>query len=102
MRGQPPEPKCKLCNDTGEQRYWEGRWRDEKAENERLRAALERMMIGGNHIATYRTDRWPDYGATPDLAMTVLGLGREYDMWCCWNAIMCARDSVNQQKAGEK
>lgn len=32
---------CKLCNDTGEQRYWEGRWRDEKAENERLRAALK-------------------------------------------------------------
>lgn len=34
-------PKCNLCNDTGEQRYWEGRWRDEKAENERLRAALD-------------------------------------------------------------
>ncbi len=32
---------CKFCNDTGEQRYWEGRWRDEKAENERLRAALK-------------------------------------------------------------
>ena len=31
---------CKLCNDTGEQRYWEGRWRDEKAENERLMAVL--------------------------------------------------------------
>lgn len=29
-----------LCNDTGEQRYWDGRWRDEKAENEKLRAAL--------------------------------------------------------------
>jgi hypothetical protein len=25
----------------GAERYWEGRWRDEKAENERLRAALE-------------------------------------------------------------
>lgn len=37
-------PKCKLCNDTGEQRYWEGRWRDEKAENELLRAALEKII----------------------------------------------------------
>lgn len=25
----------------GAKRYWEGRWRDEKAENDRLRAALE-------------------------------------------------------------
>lgn len=32
---------CKLCNDTGDQRYWEGRWRDERAENERLRVALK-------------------------------------------------------------
>jgi hypothetical protein len=32
---------CPLCNDTGDQRYWEGRWRDEKAENERLRAEIE-------------------------------------------------------------
>lgn len=31
---------CPLCNDTGNQRYWEGRWRDEKAENERLRDHL--------------------------------------------------------------
>lgn len=22
---------CPLCNDTGEQRYWEGRWRDADA-----------------------------------------------------------------------
>lgn len=25
------------------ERYWEGRWRDEKAKNERLREALERV-----------------------------------------------------------
>jgi hypothetical protein len=35
---------CKLCNDTGEQRYWEARWRDEKAEIERLRAALRDLV----------------------------------------------------------
>jgi hypothetical protein len=33
---------CPRCHDTGEQRYWEGRWRDEKAENERLQKKLER------------------------------------------------------------
>lgn len=42
---------CKLCNDTGEQRYWEGRWRDEKAENERLRAALGALRFGLKDIA---------------------------------------------------
>jgi hypothetical protein len=36
---------CKLCNDTGDQRYWEGRWRDEKAENERLLAALTEARL---------------------------------------------------------
>lgn len=33
--------RCPLCNDTGEQRYWEGRWRDEAAQNDRLRFALQ-------------------------------------------------------------
>lgn len=35
---------CPLCNDTGDQRYWEGRWRDEKADNERLRTALKELV----------------------------------------------------------
>ena len=32
---------CPLCNDTGDQRYWEGRWRDADAENAKLRVALK-------------------------------------------------------------
>jgi hypothetical protein len=31
---------CPLCNDTGEQRYWEARWRDADAENKKLRGEL--------------------------------------------------------------
>ena len=31
---------CPLCNDTGDQRYWEGRWRDADAEIAKLRARL--------------------------------------------------------------
>jgi hypothetical protein len=34
------KPTCTVCNGTGDQRYWEGRWRDEAAENDRLRLAL--------------------------------------------------------------
>lgn len=37
------KPNCPLCNDTGEQRYWEGRWRDEYARAERLRLELEKI-----------------------------------------------------------
>jgi hypothetical protein len=44
------EPTCKLCNDTGEQRYWEGRWRDERAENERLRADCRRLVAHWNEF----------------------------------------------------
>ena len=71
---------------------WEKIVKDLAAENERLHEIIERMGIGVNHIATYRTDKWPDYGTPCDAALEKLGAGREYDMWCCWNAAMCARD----------
>lgn len=38
---------------------------DAEAEIEQLRAALERTQIGVNHIANYRTEKWPDYGTDP-------------------------------------
>jgi hypothetical protein len=66
-------------------------------EIERLRAACERMMIGGNHIALYKTDRWPDPGTDCLVALETLHAGREYDMWCCWNAIMCARRALEDK-----
>ena len=68
-------------------------------EIERLCNALDRVMIANNHIANHRTDRWPAYpldGLTRaqqcDHALRVLGAGRDYDMWCCWSAIMQIRD----------
>jgi len=68
--------------------------REAADEIERLQAACDRMMIGGNHIATYRTERWPDPGTDHEVALETLGAGREYDMWCCWNAIMEARRAL--------
>lgn len=65
-----------------------------RAKAERLQAAVTKMAIGVNHIATYKTDQWPAYGARHELALQALGAGREYDMWCCWNAAMCARDEL--------
>lgn len=68
---------------------------------EKLRAALYRVMIGGNHLATWRSDRWPDYdldGLTREQqcenALRILGATPEYDMWVCWSLIMQVRDEV--------
>jgi hypothetical protein len=63
-------------------------------EIERLRAALERALIGGNHIALYKTDAWPDPDTDPMVALEKLGPGRPYDMWCCWSALMIARRAL--------
>lgn len=35
---------CKLCNDTGDQRYWEGRWRDDQKVIAALREALRYVL----------------------------------------------------------
>lgn len=70
--------------------------KDAADEIERLRAALTKTQIGVNHIATYRTDKWPGYGTDHEVALERLGAGREYDMWCCWNAAMTARDELAQ------
>lgn len=65
-----------------------------ETKNERLTAALDRCLVGGNHIATYRTDRWPEIGSDHEHALRILCATPEYDMWCCWNAIMQARNSI--------
>lgn len=72
-----------------------------KNEIEALRKIIDRLLTAGNHIANYRSDRWPFYpldGLTRDQqcehALRTLGAGREYDMWCCWSAMMQARDDL--------
>jgi hypothetical protein len=46
----PPCPKCHApYHLEGAERYWEARWRDEKAENERIRAAAP--AVGGEREA---------------------------------------------------
>jgi hypothetical protein len=50
------KPTCTVCNGTGDQRYWEGRWRDEAAENERLRDALKEIADDPTGISTYQAD----------------------------------------------
>jgi hypothetical protein len=53
---------CPCCNDTGEQRYWEGRWRDEIAENERLRARLGIAIIALRQLEEATGESYDDEG----------------------------------------
>lgn len=71
-------------------------------EIEKLKASIDWLLACGNHIATYHTDRWPDYaldGLTRNQqcehALRKLGATQEYDMWCCWSGMMQARDIIN-------
>lgn len=73
------------------------------AENLKLRAAIQQIAVGGNHLASYAViSGWPHYkldGLTREQqcehALRSLGAGWRYDMWCCWSAIMQARDAVD-------
>lgn len=55
------------------------------------RGAFTTIFTGGNHLGTYRTDRWPEPDSDPEHALRMLGATAEYDMWCCWAAMMRTR-----------
>ena len=64
-----------------------------RAENEKLRAALERALIGGNHLATligvdHPLDTATHYEAAAHYAHTNNING--YEAWCCWKALRAA------------
>lgn len=61
------------------------------AERDRLKELLNRCLIGGNHLGSHKVSYWPDSGTDYDTAREALipkyGV-KEYDVWCCWNALM--------------
>lgn len=68
------------------------------AENEKLRAALETVMIGGNHLVSIIGADHPPYGTSYDEVLAHYGGGVKYEAWCCWNAIMEARAALSGDK----
>lgn len=68
-----------------------------EAEAERLRAALESVMIGGNHLAAIIGATHPQAGTHHEAALAFYGSGHQYDAWCCWNAIMQARAALEEK-----
>lgn len=61
---------------------------------ELLEAAIRSIMIGGNHVALLIGTDHPDYTETHDAALAHYGAGDQYEAWCCWRSIMCARDAL--------
>jgi hypothetical protein len=68
---------------------------------QKLVDALNRCMIGGNHIANILigtlgggfADEYP-FDASHEDVLWKLGAGDTYEAWCCWAAIMKARKDV--------
>lgn len=63
--------------------------------------ALERVMVGGNHLAIWLPDDHPTAEAEPLAALEQIGAGVSYDVWCCWRVIMLARTTLAELK-GDK
>ena len=68
------------------------------AQNEKLRAAMETVMIGGNHLVSIIGATHPQTGSHYEAALQFYGPGHKYDAWCCWNAIMLARAALSGDK----
>lgn len=54
----------------------------------------EIVLIGGNHLALHIGDNPPHSRTDPLVALEHYSAGMQYDLWCCWAAIMNARDGA--------
>ena len=71
--------------------------KEQAARIAQLEAALQKVMIGGNHLATIIGATHPQAGTHPAGALEFYGPGHQYDAWCCWNAIMVARTALEER-----
>lgn len=72
-------------------------------EIDRLRVALELTMVGGNHLASVLVGNLGPgfalrYPPDTDHEMALRGICAtdNYEIWCCWSAIMRAREALQQ------
>ncbi len=71
--------------------------------------ALRRLGVAINHIASYRSAKWPNWplnGLTRiqqcEHALRTLCAGPNYDMWVVWSAMMQEAEADNQVCQNEK
>lgn len=67
-----------------------------------VREGLLSCMTGGNHLGLHKTEQWPVPDADSEHALRILCATQEYDMWCCWRAIMLARDAYESSESAAK
>lgn len=64
--------------------------------------ALEKMLIGGNHLASALMhmlgDDFPEYETDFNEACETLNDPIKYDLWVCWAIMMRERDALNDLK----
>ena len=62
-----------------------------------LEDALRLCMVGGNHLPLIFGVNHPHAGVPAESALRVFGPGVKYEAWCCWDAIMRARDVLENK-----
>jgi hypothetical protein len=68
------------------------------------RALVERVLIGGNHVALLIGADHPPYTASHDEAREHYRIRRSgtdwnaFEAWCCWRTIMQLRDAFDAVK----
>lgn len=67
-------------------------------EIEKLRAALQSVMVGGNHLACVIGPNHLLHTASYEDALKHYGPGDIYDVWCCWKNIMEARAALGEKE----
>lgn len=67
-------------------------------EIEKLRAALQSVMVGGNHLACVIGPNHLLHSASYEDALKHYGPGDIYDVWCCWKNIMEARAALGEKE----
>ena len=62
---------------------------------------LDRVMVGGNHLATILPDNFPPAETEPLIALETMGYGHDFEVWCGWRSIMLARTTLAELTGGK-
>jgi hypothetical protein len=68
-----------------------------KNENAQLKAALQSVMIEGNHLASIIGPDGLPHTALYSDALKHFGAGVKYNVWCRWKSIMDGRPAVGEK-----
>lgn len=73
-----------------------------RADAARAEAALEKILIGGNHLGSALThmlgDDFLEYETDFNQACEILNDPIKYDLWVCWAVMMRVRDSLEVKR----